>query len=119
MDSEKILIYPWQISATGKWGENGLRKLVEEDVDVIAASMLVNAHPDEICLSAITEFVLHGNVRKAAELARYFVKVNPSIKEMIGEYIPPTLGRDLLETELEDLPACGGDFPGGTVTYVS
>jgi hypothetical protein len=103
-------ICPWYMSYTSEWSTESLQSLKNKDPIDVATILAKTEGP---FLSALQEYCHHGDVRKAAEVAREAVSINPSLKTKLesdwkGEPFGITV---LLEADLATLPDTGKKFP--------
>mgnify|MGYP001151105440 CR=1 FL=1 len=106
---KKATIFPWSMSATGDWPEGtGLHLLRDESPNNIAQGLCMQG--ERVIPSAIYEITVHGNPRKAAEVARRIVEQDPTYEEVIRK----SFGRaaeTILETPLEELASRPSEYP--------
>jgi len=112
MDREKLLFYPWSMSATGDWSpETGiylLRDKTPEDLAEILWEPGIYVQN-----SAIVELIRHGNPRKAAEVARALVKAHPIVEKSIKEGFGEEFANYLFKTQLDTLPSKPEEYDNG------
>lgn len=118
MQRERFLIYPWNISTTDSWSTEGLNALRDESAQEVALVIATDREVDEAYITAMAEYLSHGHQRKAAEVTRVLIDVQPSIVSVIKSKFPSRLANDLLFVKLEDLPSKPSEFPLGTIEYV-
>lgn len=97
-----IRIYPWEISATGEFDQEQLELLHLADVDYLVEWL--NEKPYGIMIS-LMEILGHGHIRRAVQIARGLVQVNPTNQARFDEVMPdPKIRRYWFETPLEEIP---------------
>lgn len=120
VEKPKYLIYPWDMSTTGAWDSNSglqmLRNGTPEDLAEIINEAGTNV--DVAYVTAMAEYFSHGNPRKAAEVTRALIKLQPSIEQLVKEKFDSWGARDLLKTKLDLLAGSPSEFPKGSVDYV-
>jgi hypothetical protein len=121
MEGNRFLIYPWDLSATGFWGLEGLNGLRDSDPERVAERLKGEGEDggiEEIYIAAIAEYLSHGYPRKAAEVTRALAKIQPSIIDFVKNRFDDQLANKLLKMRLEDLPGKPAEFPRGSIEYV-
>jgi len=107
---KEIVFYPWNLSKTGQWSpDTGLYYLRDNPPEQLA-EWLLEMDDKMVQTSAIVELMVHGNPRKAAQIARIMVRRNPEVelplRESFGE-----LAEYFLDTNLELLPGSPAEYP--------
>ncbi len=102
-----IKLFPWNMSATGRWEISSLQELQTHEPEDLAEPLWKQG----LLHSALIELISHGNPRKAALIARISVKTDPTREQIIIENIGP-LAKDLLRCRnLKSLPSKPSEFP--------
>lgn len=110
-DKIPVLIYPWEISATKCFLPEEMLGLKKSSVGNLAKKFGKNPH--SICY-ALAELWQHGNPRKGAQLARSLVEQDPRIEQLITKRLG-SAGEYLLQTRLDCIPSCPGDYPSSII----
>lgn len=119
MNRERFLIYPWDVSSTNTWTPEGLRGLRDETVEMIAEMLTPEEGEEpEAYVSAVAEYLSHGYERKAAEVTRAVVEIDPSIIKLIGAKFPKQLVNKLLRVNLDLLLKTPSEYPSHLVEYI-
>lgn len=118
--AKQLLVYPWNISSTGLWEENGLRDLRDAPVqDLVEA--LEEVDTEMAFISALGEYYDHANQRKAAELARAMVQKDAKWKTFLEKHFQSNreVLDDLLVVKLSLIPSRPSEYPRGLrIEYV-
>jgi hypothetical protein len=74
-----LRIFPWSLSATGRYSTEQLAVLKNNDIEEIVG--ILNEQPHEI-FDTMAEIVGHGNIRRAVRIARGLVSANPAHEQL-------------------------------------
>ncbi len=119
IEKDRFLIYPWNISSTDAWTLEGLRGLRDESAQEIAEIIKSDDGDMEVTyVTAMAEYLSHGHQRKAAEVTRALVAIEPAVEPLIKSRFKPDLVRHLLRTSLDLLPANPTEIRAGVIEYV-
>lgn len=116
-EKEKYLIYPWNISTTQNWEMAGMEGLKNGDPKDVA-KVIVEEDLELSYVSAIAEYLSHGYQRKAAEVTRALLEIEPEVISIVKSRFPKRLINDLIYVKLEELPSKPSEFPAGSIEYV-
>lgn len=95
------------MSVTGRWTKSSLLELQTQEPEDLAGPLWEQS----LLHSALLELISHGNLRKAARIARISVEIDPTREQIIVEKIGP-LAKDLLHCRnLKSLPSKPSEFP--------
>lgn len=108
--NKEITIYPWNLSKTGQWSpETGIYYLRDNPPEQLAEWFL--EMDDEMVLtSAIVELMVHGNPRKAAQIAQIMVQKNSDLEKSLRKSFGD-LSEYFLDKDIELLPGSPAEYP--------
>ena|SRR4030067_238660 len=107
---ERILIYPWELSATDSWSpDTGIFELRDRTAAELADKLW--EYGAFVQNTAIVELITHGNPRKAAEFARALVTEHPEVKNSVMECFGQDMFDYLLNSPLENIPSSPQEYP--------
>ena len=104
-------IFPWELSATGQWSmETGLDKLRDLPIPELVAYLDEFSYAIE---TGVFEILAHGNMRRAVEVSRRLVELNPKYVERFkvafgGE--DTQFYKDWFSSPLEGFPSSSGEM---------
>jgi hypothetical protein len=102
-------IYPWELGASSIWKQEAdLHLLRQGSIENILERILSLPITEQI--ATILELEIHGDRKKAAELARALVAVNPQFSRMLSDSVGHDTWRLLLKTTLDHLPSKPTEF---------
>lgn len=111
-------IYPWSMSATASMGlgfdEHQLLMLQAFDLDHVAEEL--DERPYGI-MPAVLEIFGHGNDRRAVELARRVVALNPAHMNRFREFMDEAALHAWFEKPLDEFPSQPSEIKG-LIEYV-
>ena len=102
-------IYPWSMSATGGFGEDQLFMLQHYDVEELVEWF--DEKPYGIMIG-IMEILGHGNDRKAIEIARGLVGLNPAHERRFSEVMDERTMEYWFRKPLEEIPSQPSEIRG-------
>lgn len=91
----------WDHSTTRRWSREGLRDLRDTQVDKLMARF--STMPFDVSITGLMELTSHGQITKAALLARGLTSQNPLIEERIRETCGDNLAPFWLDMPLVEL----------------
>lgn len=113
-EREPIKIYPWSISVTGGFSKEELLHLEMFPIDMLVEDF--NSSPYAIA-RGLAELLDHGAVRRAVELARGLVTLNPVHEERLKEFTGESSMDFWLRKPLEEIPSQPSEI-AGPIEYV-
>jgi hypothetical protein len=103
-----LRIFPWSLSATGRYNQEQLAVLKNNDIEEIVE--ILNQQPHEI-FDTMAEIVGHGNIRRAVQIARGLVSVNPAHEQLFQTKMDRHTMHHWFKEPLDRIPSRPTEIP--------
>ncbi len=108
VEKSMLKVYPWSMSATGYFHRDQLVVLQYHDVGKLV--QLLDQEPHMLIIS-VMEIIGHGNIRRAVQIARGLVEVNPRHEQRFRQYMDQDTMRYWFSEPLEKIPSNPSEIP--------
>jgi hypothetical protein len=108
-------IFPWSISITGRFGQEGL-KMLELD-HVLEVVEFLDKKPHMI-IDSVMEIVGHGELRRAVHIARTLVWINPRHKQLFMPHMDEHTQDHWFKEPLDRIPTSLSRPPTPVIKYI-